>query len=146
MAVVATVAGDCEEARFWRGLPATLASLKAALPPAMRARFGAAQPPPSALENGILASFSTASLPPAASIDNRCAPRDETSHPYGGNLKAASMLGCAFNSLTSSSKRVQTRTPGVDTNGVHLMDVELDCTSQCLPDCFSEAVCTKGAR
>lgn len=75
MAVVATVAGDPAEARFWHGLPATLAALKASLPPAMKARLAtAASPPqPSARENGILAAFSTSSLPPAASIDNRSA-------------------------------------------------------------------------
>ena len=41
MAVVASIAGDPVEARFWRGLPATFSALRRALPPAMRARSAA---------------------------------------------------------------------------------------------------------
>ncbi|BDA45713.1 probable WD repeat-containing protein 11 at C-terminar half [Coccomyxa sp. Obi] len=69
MAVVAAVAGSQEEARFWRGLPATLSLLKSMLPPALKARLNSMPPQPSALENGILSAFGNGSLPLAASID-----------------------------------------------------------------------------
>ncbi len=72
MAVVAAVAGSQEEARFWRGLPATLGLLKDSLPPALKARLNSMPLQPSALENGILNAFGNGALPQAASIDARC--------------------------------------------------------------------------
>lgn len=71
MAAVAAVAGSPEEARFWRGLPATLSSLKAALPPALKARLNTVVSQASELESGILSAFVAGTSPTTASIDDR---------------------------------------------------------------------------
>ncbi len=60
MAAIASVAGDPAEVAFWRGLPATLAALKRALPPAIKARLQAMPPQPTEIESGILKAFSLA--------------------------------------------------------------------------------------
>ena len=68
---MASVAGDPAEVAFWRGLPATLAALKRALPPAIKARLQAEPAQPTELENGILKAFSLGSSPGAVSMNNR---------------------------------------------------------------------------
>ena len=73
MAVMAAVAGDPAEVAFWRGLPATLAALKRALPPAIKARLQAEPPRPSELESGILKAFSAGTSPSRVSVNDRCA-------------------------------------------------------------------------
>ena len=72
MAAIASVAGDPAEVAFWRGLPATLAALKRALPPAIKARLQTEAPQPTELESGILKAFSLGTSPGAVSMNNRC--------------------------------------------------------------------------
>lgn len=71
MAAIAAVAGDPAEVAFWRGLPATLAALKRALPPALRARLKTEPQQPTELESGILKAFSLSTSPGAVSMKNR---------------------------------------------------------------------------
>ena len=68
---MALVAGDPAEVAFWRGLPATLAALKRALPPAIKARLQAEPTQPTELESGILKAFSLGSSPGAVSMNDR---------------------------------------------------------------------------